>query len=145
MTGRQTLELKVMTAGLLTAGVLCWFAIPAYGQLGAAVATCSSIAVANFLRLYFASRRIGRLPFGIDLVGITAVGLGAALLCEVAAAATDLPALWGTITRIALFLCAYVAVSWFFLLREFEKRGIRAVVGRLCTRTVALASSSTHR
>lgn len=129
MTGRHFLELKILAAGLVIAAVLCWFAIPAYGQLGAAVATCISVLIANVARVLFVRRFIGAFPFGSDIFVITAAGIGLAWGSSMVVAQLSLPGFWSTVSGIACFVLAYAAAGWSHLLSESERRGIRATVG----------------
>ena len=128
MTGRHFLELKILSAGLVIATVLCWFAIPAYGQLGAAVATCISVLIANLARVWFVRRFIGAFPFGTDIFFITAAGVGLAWGSSIVVAQLSLPWFWNTVSGIACFVLAYAAAGWSHLLSESERSGIRAAV-----------------
>src|SRR5204862_2862790 len=51
MTGRHVLELKTLSAGLVIAAVSCLIAVPALGQLGAAIATCCAWAGISVIRI----------------------------------------------------------------------------------------------
>ena len=128
MTGRHFLELKILSAGLVIATVLCWFAIPAYGQLGAAVATCFSVVIANLARVLFVRRFIGAFPFGTDIFVITAAGVGLAWGSSMVVAQLSLPWFWNTVSGIACFVLAYAVAGWSHLLSESERSGIRAAV-----------------
>jgi O-antigen/teichoic acid export membrane protein len=125
MTGRHVLELKILSAGLVVAMLLCWFAVPAYGQLGAAVATCASVANANLARVLVVRRVVGRFPFGRDLFLITAAGIGIAWGCDAIVARFPLAAPWSAMLAIGCFVPAYALAVWTHLLSEAEKRGIR--------------------
>jgi O-antigen/teichoic acid export membrane protein len=128
MTGRHFLELKILSAGLVMATVLCWFAIPAYGQLGAAVATCISVLIANLARVFFVRRAFGALPFGGDIFIITGAGIAIAWGTSVVVAQLSLPPAVRTASGIACFVLAYAAAGWTHLLSESEKSGIRAAL-----------------
>jgi len=128
MTGKHVLELKILSVGLAVAAIVCWVAIPVYGQLGAAAATCASVAVANMTRVLFIRHSIGAFPFGIDIFAITATGIGLAWVCSAAMAQFSLPSVWNTISGIGCFILAYGVVGWTHLLSESEKAGIRAAV-----------------
>ena len=128
MTGRHVLELKILSVGLVVAVLVCWIAIPMYGQLGAAVATCASVVVANLTRILYIRHAIGAFPFGIDILAITATGIGLAWVVSAAIAQLPLPSFWNTLFGIGCFLVAYGAVGWTHLLSETEKAGIRAAL-----------------
>lgn len=124
MTGRHLLELKILLAGLVIATLLCWFAVPAFGQLGAAVATCTSVAIANLARLLIVRRSIGSFTFGRDIFIITATGIGLAWCSNLALAQVSVPPFWSAVCGIGIFVSAYAVVSWTHLLSEPEKSGI---------------------
>ena len=125
MTGKHVLELAILVAGLAIAAVACALAIPAYGQIGAAIATACSIVGTNALRVWFVRRSLGTLPFGADLVTIVAVGLGAALACEGVLALTELPARYESALGIALFASVYGIAAWVLLLRPDDQEAVR--------------------
>ena len=52
MTGKHTLELKILSLGLVASIVLCATMIPIFGQVGAACAVFISLMLVNILRLY---------------------------------------------------------------------------------------------
>jgi O-antigen/teichoic acid export membrane protein len=128
MTGRHVLELKILSAGLVIATLLCWIAVPAFGQLGAAVATCTSVATVNIARVLFVRHSIGAFSFGSDIVVITAAGIGLAWGSSVVVAQFSLPVLWETIAGIGTLVLAYAVAAWMHLLSESEKRGIQEAV-----------------
>lgn len=124
MTGKHVLELKILLVGLVIAALLCWLAVPVVGQLGAAVATCASLAVVNLGRNLFVRQLVGVFPFGSDIFVIMAAGIGLAWGGQVMVEQIALPPLWNTIAGIGFFLVAYGVVSWTQLLNESEKSGI---------------------
>lgn len=129
MTGRHVLELKILSAGLVVAALLCWVLAPAYGQLGAAVAMCVSVAIANLARLLFVRRSIGAFPFGSDVLGITAAAIGLAWASDALMGQLSLPALWSSACGIACFVLAYAIAGWTCLLDESERSAIRGALG----------------
>lgn len=131
MTGRHFLELKILLVGLVIATVLCWFAVPVYGQLGAAVAMCVSVVVANLLRLGFVHGYLRALPFGPDVFLITAAGVALAGASHAAVSSFALPWFWNLALGIGCFAAAYVAAAWFFLLTPSERSGIRAAIRKV--------------
>jgi O-antigen/teichoic acid export membrane protein len=124
MTGKHILEFKILLVGLVIATLLCWLAVPVVGQLGAAVATCASLAVVNLGRNLFVRHLVGVFPFGSDIFVIMAAGIGLAWGGQVMVAQIALSPLWNTIAGIGFFLVAYGIVSWTQLLNESEKSGI---------------------
>jgi O-antigen/teichoic acid export membrane protein len=128
MTGRHFLELKILSVGLAMATLLCWFAIPAYGQLGAAVAMCTSVVVANLARVWFVRGYLGAFPFGTDIFVITATGVGLACGSYLVVTQLDLPSFWNVVVGITCFVLAYAAAGWSHLLSESERSGIRSTL-----------------
>ena len=59
MTGRHVQELAILLCGLALATLLCRFAIPQWGQLGAAVATCVAMSFTNLVRVICVRRAFG--------------------------------------------------------------------------------------
>ena len=124
MTGKHVLELKILSVSMVIAAFLCWFAVPAFGQLGAAVATCASMTFSNLLRILFVRRSIGAFPFGVDIFAIIPAGIGIAWASDLLVAQFPLSALWCTVCGIGCFILAYGVAAWTHLLNETEKRGI---------------------
>jgi O-antigen/teichoic acid export membrane protein len=124
MTGKHVLELKILLVGLVIAALLCWVAVPAFGQLGAAVATCTSMAIANLARVLFVRRSIGAFPFGSDIIVITVSGIGLAWGSNVLMAQFSIPLFWNTVSSIGCFVLAYGIACWTYLLSESEKGAI---------------------
>jgi O-antigen/teichoic acid export membrane protein len=129
MTGRHVLEVKILIGGLVLSALLCWIAVPALGQLGAAIATCCSIGIANLVRLLFVRRSIGAFPFGSDIIVITVAGILLAWGIHVVVAQLSFPSLWNTVCGIGCFVLAYGVVCWTHLLSPSEKGGIHGAVG----------------
>jgi len=129
MTGKHILEVKILSIGLVLATLLCWVAVPAFGQLGAAIATCASMAITNLARVLYVRRSIGALPFGGDIFIIVATGIGLAWASNAVVAQFSLPSYWNAFSGITCFLLAYGAAGWAYLLTEAEKRGIHSTVG----------------
>lgn len=129
MTGKHFLELKILSVGLVISTLLCWIAVPAYGQLGAAIATCTSMAFANLARVLFVRRHIGAFPFGNDIFVITMAGIALAWVCHELVAQLSLPALWSMVFGIGGFVLAYGVGCWTQLLSQSEKSGIHGAVG----------------
>jgi len=124
MTGKHLLELKILSLGLVIATLLCWVAVPAFGQLGAAVATCASVAFANLARVLVVRRSVRRFPLGGDIFVITGAGIGLAWSSDAAIAQLPLSSLWSAVCGIGGFLLAYGVAGWTYLLTESEKSGI---------------------
>ncbi|MBI3525705.1 MAG: oligosaccharide flippase family protein [Betaproteobacteria bacterium] len=137
MTGRHVLELKILSIGLAVAAALCWLAAPAYGQLGAAVATCASMAFTNFVRILFVRRSIGAFPFGLDIFAIMPAGAGIAWISDLLASQFPFSGVWRTVCGIACFILAYGVVAWTHWLNETEKRGISTAL-EYATRKLSL-------
>lgn len=127
MTGRHFVELGILSAGLATAAVLGWLAIPAFGAQGAALSTVVALAIANIGRLMFARRVTGRFPFRADLIGITALGTGLAAFCALLASSLPTPGPLRAAGGIGIFLAAYVVCAWRFLLQDGERRQLRSL------------------
>jgi len=138
MTGKHVLELKILLAGLVVATFLCWVAVPAFGQLGAAVATCTSMATANLARVLFVRRSIGKFPFGGDIFAIAAAGIGLAWGSNLLVGQFSLPTFWSTGCGIACFVLAYGIAAWTHLLNEAEKSGIILMALKYTTRKLSM-------
>lgn len=128
MTGRHFLELKILSVGLVIATLLSWIAVPAFGQLGAAVATCISVVIANLARVLVVYRLAGAFPFGGDVVVIALAGVGLAWGSDMVVAQLALPSFWNTVCGIGSFALAYGVAAWAHLLSEPEKSGIRGAL-----------------
>jgi O-antigen/teichoic acid export membrane protein len=128
MTGKHVLELKILSVGLVIATLLCWVAVPAFGQLGAAVAACTSMTISNLARVLFVRRYVGAFPFGSDIFVITAAGLALAWGSHMVTAEFSLSSFWNPISGIGCFILAYGIAGWTHLLSESEKSGICGTV-----------------
>jgi O-antigen/teichoic acid export membrane protein len=128
MTGRHVLELKILSTGLVIATLLCWAAVPAFGQLGAAVATCTSVATVNIARVLFVRHAIGAFSFGSDVIVITAAGIGLAWGSSAVVAQFALPPFWEAIAGIGSFALAYTVAACMRLLSESEKCAIQEAI-----------------
>jgi O-antigen/teichoic acid export membrane protein len=146
MTGRHVLELKILAAGLAIVTLLCWLVVPAFGQLGAAIATCASLAMVNLARVVAVRRFIGAFPFGSDIFLIAAAGVGLAWVSDAVLAQSSLPSFWNTIFAIGCFLVSYAVAIWVHLLSDWEKLGIRraatGAAGILSSKMSALVKRS---
>lgn len=132
MTGRHVLELAILVGGLAVAALLCWYAIPVYGQLGAAFASFAAVTLTNLARVSCVRRAIGAWPFGADVLRITAAGIGLAWVCNAATVALLSDPFWRAFWGIACLLCGYGALAWAWLLDDAERRG-------LCTTFASIA------
>jgi O-antigen/teichoic acid export membrane protein len=130
MTGKHVLELKILVTGLIVATISCSLAVPVYGQLGAAIATCASVATTNLVRVAFVRRSAGAFPFAPDVFVITAVGLAAAWASDVMTVQLSLPGFWSAIAASACFLTVYAVAGWTCLLDASEKSGVRRLFAR---------------
>jgi O-antigen/teichoic acid export membrane protein len=128
MTGRHVFELKILLGGLALATLLCWFGVPAYGQIGAAVATFASVGIANLARILAVRRYIGALPFGSELFLIPATGVALAWCSDEAVAQIGLPSIWNAVCGIGCFVLAYGVAAWTCLLNESERSGIGGMI-----------------
>ena len=127
MTGRHCAELAILSAGLLVSLLGGWFAIPAFGQLGAAVSTCCGIAVATAGRVLIARRVLGRLPFGGDVAVATAVAVALAALAAAFTAQLPWPGPARAAAGAGAFLLLYGATAWRLLLQPGERLQLRGV------------------
>lgn len=135
MTGKHVLELKILTAGLIISVLLCWLAIPVFGQPGAAAATCCTALVVNTVRVLFVRRRIGALPFGGDIFRIIAPGLALAWACDAAVRQLAMAPLPQLAAAIGSFVVGYSILAWSGLLQPSERSGLREAA-RNTARTV---------
>jgi O-antigen/teichoic acid export membrane protein len=128
MTGKHFLEFKILSAGLVIAAVLCWFAVPAYGQIGAAVAMCISVLIANLARVLFVRHFIGALPFRGDIFLITAAGIGLAWASHLVVVQFPLPPIWNAVCGIGCFALAYGVAGWMHLLSDSERSVLHGAI-----------------
>ena len=128
MTGKHFLELRILSVGLVIATLLSWAAVPAFGQIGAAVAMFTSVAFANLARVVVVRRSIGAFPFRLDIFLITAAGIALAWVSDLVVAQFALPSIWSVVCGIGCFFLVYGAAGWMHLLNESERSGIHAAV-----------------
>lgn len=107
MTGRQLLELAALLCGLVLVVVLCRLAIPVWGQLGAAVATCTALAVTNLLRALCVRRAFGAFPVAAGTWVIMGSGLALGLGAKLLVTRLPLPAFAQAVLGSACFLACY--------------------------------------
>lgn len=79
MTGRHKSEFWLLCVGLLLAAICCAWAIPRWGQIGAAAGGFVALAVANLLRVGRVQRLFGVSTLDNKLVPIIALNVAAAL------------------------------------------------------------------
>lgn len=115
MTNRHYQELGILVAGLVVAAVLCVVVVPSHGQLGAAIATFSAIAVVNLVRLLWARSVMGGFPFDAKLLAMVVAGLAIAAMARVLVARWHLDTFWNAATGIGMFLSIYAAICWWYL------------------------------
>ena len=139
MTGRHCAELAILSAGLLVSLVGGWLAIPAFGQLGAAVSTCIGIAVATAGRVLIARHVLARLPFGGDVVVATGIAVLLAALAAALTAGLGWPGPARAAAGAGLFLLLYGAAAWRFLLQPGERLQLRGIWGALTARLAGAA------
>jgi O-antigen/teichoic acid export membrane protein len=129
MTGRHLLEVTALLCGLVLAVILCRLAIPVWGQLGAAVATCAAIAATNLLRLLCVRRSFGAVPVEGRTWLIMAGGLGIGLAIKLLVVQSPLSALAQAVLGIACFLACYAVLCRSHLRGAFSMIKRPAVAG----------------
>ena len=130
MTGKHLLELKILAVGLALSALACWIAVPAYGQLGAAAATCAATLVANAARIAFVRRSIGALPFKPDVLVITVTGIVLAWGSREVTDHMTGSTFWNTLAGILCFAVLYSITGWISLLNDVERAGLVDTVAR---------------
>jgi O-antigen/teichoic acid export membrane protein len=130
MTGRHVLELGVLILGLAAAALACWFAIPAFGQAGAAGAMAVSALATNALRVAVVARSWRALPFGGEILWLMPATFGLAWALSAAVPALGLPSPGGALLGSSALLACYAAVLWRFVLSEEERETVRGGVRR---------------
>lgn len=128
MTGKHFLELGILVLGAIVAAASCALAVPIFGQLGAALATCASVGLTNLARVLIVRRRLGSLPFDHDVGLIGAVGLGLAAVSQGLVAQWSLPIVWHGVVGATCFVALYGAAVWTCLLNEVEKSAARTAL-----------------
>ena len=140
MTGRHLLELTILSIVLVLSAVSCSIAVPAFGQLGAAIAMFGAWAATSFARVLLVRRVLGAFPFGADIFVITTTGILLAWVSYESAAQLSSSSLWNTVIGIAGFILLYGIANWTYFLSKSERNGISdafgATAGRLLGRTV---------
>jgi len=130
MTGRHVLELGVLVLGLAIAALACWFAVPTFGQAGAAVAMAASALATNALRVSVVARSFRALPFGAETLWLTAAGFALAWPVRAFVTSLDLPSPWGALLGSGTFLVCYAVAIWRFVLSAEERETVRGGVKR---------------
>jgi O-antigen/teichoic acid export membrane protein len=115
MTGRHVLEFTILTSGLVVAVVLCAIAVPAQGQLGAAIATFCAVAFVNLSRMLCVRRVLGAFPLDGRLVVFAVAAIGLALVAKLIAARLPLNLFWSSGAGLGLFLACYAGACWWYL------------------------------
>jgi O-antigen/teichoic acid export membrane protein len=127
MTGKHVQELVILGAGLLIATIACVLAVPVYGALGAAIATCVATGMTNLVRVLVVRRRLGAVPFGIDLAIIPVTGIVLAVASDWLVALWRLPGEWHVVIAGSCFAAAYVIAIWLWLLTPAERNDVRTM------------------
>jgi O-antigen/teichoic acid export membrane protein len=117
MTGRHVLEFTVLATGLVVAAVLCAIAVPAHGQLGAAIATFCAIAFVNASRMLYVRRVLGAFPLDGRLVVFAVAAIGLALVAKLVAVRLPVGLFWSSGGGLGLFLSCYAGACWWYLRR----------------------------
>jgi O-antigen/teichoic acid export membrane protein len=134
MTGKHVLELKILSAGLVLAAVLCLLAVPAFGQLGAAIAMCSATAAVNIVRVLFVRRSLRAFPFRADTFAIAATGLLLAWASHASTVHMSSSSSMNTLIGVAAFVLLYGVANWSYFLSESERSGISGLCGATARR-----------
>ncbi|HEX5126925.1 MAG TPA: oligosaccharide flippase family protein [Rhodocyclaceae bacterium] len=121
MTGHQWLELMVLSLGLLFTIVLCRAIIPAWGQLGAAVAVCTAVVLTNTLRLFVVWRRFSIFHLRGDLLVIGFLPMALAWCVSQTGGGFGIERIVRAMTGAAVFATLYAVIAWFVLLRDAER------------------------
>jgi O-antigen/teichoic acid export membrane protein len=129
MTGKHVLELKILSGGLLLATALCLIAVPAFGQLGAAIAICCATAAVNLARALCVRHLLRASPFGSDIFVIAATGVVLAWASHASAAHLSSSSLLNTIVGIAGFALLYGIANWALFLSDSERSGLAGLFG----------------
>ena len=131
MTGKHVLEFAILAVGLLVATIACVLAVPAYGALGAAVATGVATGATNLARVLIVRRNLGTLPFGRDLVIIPAAAIALAVASDWLVAHWQLPGEWHAVVGCSCFAAVYVAAAWLWLLTPAERADVRNTIAMI--------------
>ncbi len=115
MTGRHLLEFAILAAGLLLVIVLTAIAVPAWGQLGAAVAAFIAVSFTNGARILWVRRTLSAFPFDARVLLLIAAGLALALAARWLSSHVGLEGFWRTACGIGLFVTCYAALGWRYL------------------------------
>lgn len=122
MTGRHVLEFRILASGLVVAVVLCAIAVPAHGQLGAAIASFCAIVFVNGARMLYVRRALGAIPFNRRLALFAVAGMGMALLAKLLAERLPLGLFWSSCAGVGLFVICYAGASWLYIGKSGARR-----------------------
>lgn len=121
MTGRHVLEFRILATGLVVAVVLNAIAVPAHGQVGAAIASFCAIAFVNGTRMLYVRRALGAFPLDMRLVLFAAAGMGLAILAKLLAVRLPLGLFWNSFAGAGLFVLCYAGACWLYV-RKYGRR-----------------------
>jgi O-antigen/teichoic acid export membrane protein len=134
MTGRHTLELKILFVGLVASVVLCAILVPWLGQLGAAVAVFLSLALVNLVRLYVVWRNLNVFHLRWPHMRTFVLALALAFPLSFTVGGEGLERILRAAGGAFVYLLFYAAVSW-LLIDKDERESIRQILTKRFKRT----------
>jgi O-antigen/teichoic acid export membrane protein len=129
MTGWHSRETLLLGCGFLLSLILCWVLIPPLGQLGAALASFSTMSAINFAR-YAVVLKVFRIRIiGISVAVTTALAIATAGAVWLLLRPIDNRTLAFTVLEAAIFLMLFAGTAWNLLITEQDRDAISAVFG----------------
>jgi O-antigen/teichoic acid export membrane protein len=129
MTGWHARETTLLGCGFLLSVVLCWVLVPPFGQLGAALASFTTMSMINLIRYavvlrMFRIRIIGRPVAAATALAITTAGIVWLLLRPI-----DNRTLAFTVFEAAMFLMLFAGTAWSLLLTNQDRDAFYELFG----------------
>ena len=124
MTGKHTLELKILLLGLIASVALCAYMVPIWGQVGAACAVFISLLLVNLLRLYVVWRVLRVFHLRLAHLRILAISLLLALPLSFTVGGEGLSRIARAFGSASAYLLLYTWLTW-SLLNSSEKERLK--------------------
>lgn len=130
MSGRHTLELKILILGLVVSALLGALFVPKWGQLGAAVAVFVSLAIVNMARLYVVWRNLNVFHLRWGHIRILIIAMALSFPLSFTAGGESYERILRAGSGALAYLLIYVASSW-LLMSVDERNSIKRIVLKL--------------
>lgn len=121
MTGRHKGEFLLLLAGLFLAVLCCTWAVPRWGQVGAAAGGFVALAMANMLRVWRVQQLFNVRTLDFKIIPIIAINIALALCIGLILSTFIEPALIRVPLGCLLFSLCALTGTWFFGLTDKER------------------------